>query len=216
MHTQKGFSLIEGLLIVLVISVIGFGGYYVWSQQDDKETNTTETVQEVPMNSEAVGQSGDETANLSSNSLSGNEFLELEEPAVIVNEKDVDSLPAETPGSFVEYLREVVRENTPDELSGCVAEYTISIISNVNVAGGISSIDEETLSSSGSCGAGAKKVWVYDGNSWDDSASGQDAPVCSNLNEPVIYSEFVEKCYEDSEGTKLIDNPNGSITNSVN
>ncbi len=29
---QRGFSLVEGLLIVLVLSVVGLGGYYVWNQ----------------------------------------------------------------------------------------------------------------------------------------------------------------------------------------
>ena len=42
MSSQKGFTLVEGLLIVIVLSVIGFSGYYVWNQQQD----TTQTVQQ--------------------------------------------------------------------------------------------------------------------------------------------------------------------------
>ena len=30
---EKGFSVFEGLLIILVVAVIGFGGYYVWHTQ---------------------------------------------------------------------------------------------------------------------------------------------------------------------------------------
>lgn len=30
---EKGFSAVEGLLIILVVAVIGFGGYYVWHTQ---------------------------------------------------------------------------------------------------------------------------------------------------------------------------------------
>lgn len=37
--TQKGFALIEGLLIILILVIIGFGGYYVWNSQ--KQTNKT-------------------------------------------------------------------------------------------------------------------------------------------------------------------------------
>jgi type II secretory pathway pseudopilin PulG len=37
MNRQKGFTLVEGLLIVLVLSVIGFAGYYVWNQQQDDD-----------------------------------------------------------------------------------------------------------------------------------------------------------------------------------
>ena len=46
MNKQSGFMLVEGLLIVLVLSVIGFSGYYVWNQQQNKESKETETVQQ--------------------------------------------------------------------------------------------------------------------------------------------------------------------------
>lgn len=42
---QKGFSLVEGLLLVLILLIVGFGGYYVWSQnkvsEDENEQPTT-------------------------------------------------------------------------------------------------------------------------------------------------------------------------------
>lgn len=41
MKNQKGFTLVEGLLIALVTAVIGFGGYYVYSQQDDSNIDET-------------------------------------------------------------------------------------------------------------------------------------------------------------------------------
>lgn len=37
--TQSGFALIEGLLIILILAIIGFGGYYVWHSQ--QQTNKT-------------------------------------------------------------------------------------------------------------------------------------------------------------------------------
>jgi len=37
--TQSGFALVEGLLIILILAIIGFGGYYVWHAQ--KDTNKT-------------------------------------------------------------------------------------------------------------------------------------------------------------------------------
>lgn len=33
---QIGFTVVEGLLIILVVAVIGFGGYYVWHTQHNK------------------------------------------------------------------------------------------------------------------------------------------------------------------------------------
>jgi type II secretory pathway pseudopilin PulG len=52
MNTQKGFTLVEGLLIVLVLAIAGFGGWYVWNQQQDDETEQFETTQELQNNNE--------------------------------------------------------------------------------------------------------------------------------------------------------------------
>ena len=46
MNTQKGFTLVEGLLIFLVVAVVCFGGYYIWSQNQDNEVEQTETTQQ--------------------------------------------------------------------------------------------------------------------------------------------------------------------------
>lgn len=37
----NGFTVVEGLLIVLVVAVIGFGGYYVWHTQHKTASTTT-------------------------------------------------------------------------------------------------------------------------------------------------------------------------------
>jgi len=42
--TQSGFALIEGLLIILILAVIGFGGYYVWNSQKQADKNNAEAV----------------------------------------------------------------------------------------------------------------------------------------------------------------------------
>ena len=34
---QKGFSVVEGLLILIVVSIVGFGGWYVWNQNQEDE-----------------------------------------------------------------------------------------------------------------------------------------------------------------------------------
>ncbi|MBA3758836.1 prepilin-type N-terminal cleavage/methylation domain-containing protein [Candidatus Saccharibacteria bacterium] len=51
---QKGFSIVEVLLVVLVLAVLGFGGYYVWDKQSDKnEESKTSTTTLVTKNEES-------------------------------------------------------------------------------------------------------------------------------------------------------------------
>lgn len=50
MSNQKGFTLVEGLLIALILSVIGFVGYMVWNNNQEKELEQTTTVQQESQN----------------------------------------------------------------------------------------------------------------------------------------------------------------------
>jgi hypothetical protein len=42
-HNQKGFSAVEGLLLVIALTLVGFVGYYVWSKNQDTDTKTSVT-----------------------------------------------------------------------------------------------------------------------------------------------------------------------------
>lgn len=42
-YSQSGFALIEGLVVVLILVIIGFGGYYVWHTQHNSKSTTSAT-----------------------------------------------------------------------------------------------------------------------------------------------------------------------------
>jgi type II secretory pathway pseudopilin PulG len=50
MKYQKGFTLLEGLLIILILSVVGFAGYTVWNNQQDDQTKVTDNNQQEATN----------------------------------------------------------------------------------------------------------------------------------------------------------------------
>ncbi len=43
MKKQNGFSAVIVLLSILVVTAIGFTGYYVWNTQQDKKEDTSTT-----------------------------------------------------------------------------------------------------------------------------------------------------------------------------
>lgn len=59
MRNNKGFSLVAGLLIVSIMAIVGFAGYYVWNENQDEATFSTDTSKEdIAINeSENVNQS---------------------------------------------------------------------------------------------------------------------------------------------------------------
>lgn len=73
MENQKGFALIESLLIILILAVIGFGGYYVWhTQKGDKSKsgphvtseNAAKPVSPAPASDNAMLTLADSTVSL--------------------------------------------------------------------------------------------------------------------------------------------------------
>lgn len=49
---QAGFTLVEGLLIILIVTIIAFGGYYVWQNQNDKDATESTSAIKTPEKSQ--------------------------------------------------------------------------------------------------------------------------------------------------------------------
>lgn len=45
MKRYNGFTLVEGLLIILILAVVSFGGWYVWDKQNSKDTETANSAE---------------------------------------------------------------------------------------------------------------------------------------------------------------------------
>jgi Tfp pilus assembly protein PilE len=148
MSRQKGFTLVEGLLIVLIFSVVGFAGYTIWSNQ--RNVNSTETM---PANS-----NNDETEE-NDNSVYEVSIDDLTKVS------DIDKLPDFTPESFVSYFS-VVLERNENSNKDCTASYSIYTISSDSINGGVVPVEEgDTF-----CGSGAPLRWVnYDGT-WKEES----------------------------------------------
>jgi len=75
MTEQKGFTLVEGLLIVLIMSVIGFAGYIVWNNQRDDEP--VETTQQQTQNNKTLDTQTDNEIQDNGTAISNIDFSKV-------------------------------------------------------------------------------------------------------------------------------------------
>lgn len=66
---SKGFSLVEGLLIIIAISLVSFVGYYVWHSQQEVSKVSTSTSRSVDSESAAAAQKAKSVGYLKINEL---------------------------------------------------------------------------------------------------------------------------------------------------
>ncbi len=80
-NKQKGFSLVLGLLIIVLVGVVGFAGYYVWQLNDKKKYEITD-YSEININYSYInffGGHGDYIQNNKLTSGNNNRYLSDEE-----------------------------------------------------------------------------------------------------------------------------------------
>lgn len=194
---QRGFTLIEGLFVAVVVGALAFGGFYIFNENNKDEPLQTQTEQ----------QENQDTANDEAESA----FIDLgsEDKVTIFSLADIDNLPKETPASFVEFMKDSYDEPVADEF-GCISATSIKKISSINVLGSSGSYDAQTRESGTEyCGSGIGIVWYLDSNGQWESLRFQDYKSCELLVENKIYAEFMEKCFDDNN--QPVSNPNGSI-----
>jgi len=95
-------------------------------------------------------------------------------------------------------------------------------ISPVNVdarKGWVEIRNDQLVEDSQICGGGAYGYWgISSSGDWVKAIGGNDSIKCDRINDPKIYSEFIDSCivYSENDDTgpaDTIPNPNGSIKN---
>ena len=95
MKNQKGFSAVIVLLSILVVSVIGFAGYYVWNTQQDKKEKEVATVAGAQEQAPAVKEESQPTPT----AQDAQKYLEIKEWGVKIPLTEIISDASYTYGS---------------------------------------------------------------------------------------------------------------------
>lgn len=194
---QRGFGALEGLLILVIVGLLVFVGWYVWNSKKstDKTYNESSSVSGVSTNKASVSKVD---INIHDVDIS------------LKTASDISKLPSYTPASFKTFLTAKLQSNTPDS-NGCITLFKLSKISQFNISGGQSSADSAGNAGTDNCLSGAPVVWVVTPKgTWDEVSL--NGPLCISQNGGKVYQEFTAKCYTDSNAESSITNPNGSIT----
>lgn len=187
---QEGFGLVEGLLMVIALTLVGGVGYYVYDKQNakDEEPYTSEVAdvqeaEEAPPEEETIPPLVDYGA----------------EGIQVAKKADVKKL-YDASDSFKDYLASQVRASSPAGDDCDAAIYTVYKIAEDSFASG---------GSGSKCGGGAGLIWKKKSGTWDAVLGYQDTPACREVNKFEIPSVILEKCLsQGASGFKEISNPN--------
>lgn len=183
---QSGNVALIVLAVLVVLGLIG-AGIFVWSRQDKKiETNTSQE-----SSTEVVPTTVEKVENVTETIVDVDLLLQ--------HSGDEALLPAETPSSFVEYIKTRLHDFDCDFSENPDAGFVVSKISPRFISGGVS------------CMGGAGTVWYLTTAGWEELGFQSLVP-CSKLVELAIPADFLSNCYDDaSQDQETISNPNGLL-----
>jgi Tfp pilus assembly protein PilE len=202
--SEKGFAVVEILIIVFVIGLLGTIGWFVYDRQNDSsQTRKTQDSSKTVEEDTDVENPSAATETKYMTVTKGSYALRLT--------TDVRLLPAGTPESFKTFIKTKLSDTADQD--GCWAQYTIQAVSPVNVLGIFESVNgADETDPDVKCVGGARLVWALTPKGTWDETGGHDHSDCTSKNGGKVYEEFAAECYTDSMGTTVAKNPNGSVT----
>lgn len=197
-RNEKGFSVVEVVIMIVVIGLVGAVGWLVYDRQNNQQSTTMQNASETKADEESTETEVPTKITITEGSW------ELLRPS------DVSKLPDITPASFKSFIATKLT-STPDSW-GCYPSITITKITPINIKG-YSGVVNEAGKAEGNCEAGGGgPVWALTPNgTWDETA-GQDHADCTTIHGAKVYEEFAVECFAGANGTDNIKNPNGSVT----
>lgn len=186
---QKGFSLVEGLLIFIAISLVGSIGYFVYDKNNDSKNNEQANTS-VSENDNLVQEEDDPAAE---------PFLELidygEEGISMYQKSDITKLK-DASTSFKDFIASQLPEKFTKGSCGDFDDEKSSNFDVLKIAK-----DEFAL---GNVSCAGYVVWVKQDNKWSkvSELGGADYPLCSTVKKYNVPESIMSECNENGEIVK--------------
>ena len=184
---QRGFSAVEGLLVIIIILLVGFIGYYVWhaQQSTSKTLNTASTAkQATTTKSQTAAEAKD---------------IKYDPIVVITTPADVDKLTG-SPQSFKDFASGQIAAHANDNPANGCGAYGI----------GVSRVykGEFALGTVGSKGCdGAEALWGRVQGKWQQIFAGQQLADCATIKKYKVPQAIYPECF-DATANNIIANTN--------
>lgn len=192
LRNQKGFGLIEGLLIVIALTLIAFVGFYVYNANKGEPEISDSSIQ----HKETETAKEEETAR---------ELIDYGEEGILIEESgDVSKLEGASE-SFKSFIASEIEKLNADE--DCWA-ISVNKIFNDEFASGSGGGDGVK------CFGGGQSFWIKADGKWSDNTElgGHEIPLCSEVEEFKVPPQIIEECQDDSNPDSIelpiIKNPN--------
>jgi hypothetical protein len=198
--TQKGFAHIEMLLLLILVAIIGFTGWFVWharSQANKSLSDTLSSGQSLPSyNSKKKTVPAVTTPKKTVAPKIVNYSTPTSQTGVeISSEADVDKLDGAS-DSFKDYVKEKFKKhgNSP---SPCGNAYGLTVKAILN--------DSFAVGGEGQCG-GAEKLWAKVASQWQEIGATQDSGfACDILKQYNVPSAIAGKVCLGDKGVETYD-----------
>lgn len=204
---NKGFTVVEVLLLVVLVALVAGIGYYIYTQsQKQDETSKPQSSVSQPSNSHQDTPKSENVTYLADN-----------QQIILVKPGDESKLPDDIPASFKAFMKEKLSKNSKPDKYGCYTLYSVEKYSALNISGGTGAVNDLSGEwEAGSCGGGAAAFWYLKNGEWGEHVT-QAINTCDDIAKTTIYEEFIRSCLKGNgeDMNAIVKNPNGSIDDAL-
>lgn len=193
---QKGFGVVEVLLIIIALTlIVGVGVYVFRSNNSKNESDKTASSANSVEKKDAVSTAKLSTSTSETQAQPVKELVEYPDQVMITQKSDVSKL-TDASQSFKDYMASLVKDK-PVYITGCDQPQTVAVRKIYK--------DQFAIGGIGDCG-GAYQIWKKTDNQWALAIGGQDVPICSDIKKYSIPHQIYDKCADETKNYEIIPN----------
>lgn len=179
---NKGFTLVEGLLIVIALALVTFTGYYIYNSNKNADDNLDTAISSTTKSKTPT--SSNTTAS-APKLIKYDPYIDIKSPSDVTNLKGAPTDFKKFAGSYVTQL-----QKNDDGTCGPTFLAISTVYGDLYASGNVGADN---------CG-GAGIMFAKVNGSWQKIFGGQQMIDCDTVNKYKITNKYIDQCFDDSKG----------------